>query len=350
MAVELAPLIQAGSQIRPHHILEAQQFSAEWLNEEFFPESRRMKELLDADGHGPLHPWKSICLLFYEPSTRTRLSFDQAAKKLGMEVVSTENAKEFSSAIKGESIKDTSRVVNRYRFDAIVIRSHITGGATEAASVSRIPVINAGDGGGQHPSQTLLDGFTIAEKFGTINGLNIALVGDLKNGRTARSLGYLAGKYKGVHLELVAPPEYQMSPDLLEYFERHNVSYHKTDNLTEAAAQADVIYLTRLQKEREKLAPLGMAKRLIFQKLARLAKINKTIGTNGLSASEYQVQITDEVMDRTRNSTAVMHPLPRSDDFDELPERFTDDPRVIIFDQVENGLYTRMALYHMLLS
>jgi len=274
------------------------------------------KRLNDLDG-------KIVALLFYEPSTRTRTSFQQAVLKLGGLVVSTENAKEFSSAIKGETMKDTTRIMNAYHFDAVVIRSDYEGAAEEAASVSSAPIINAGDGAGQHPTQALLDIYTIYEKFSKIDGLRIALVGDLKYGRTARSLSYLIGKFKNVHVDLVAPESLQMREDILEYFKEHGVEYQIHSDIKDIAGNADVFYMTRAQKERMK---------------------------EGEAFSPDGYRITEELLKTIRPEAIILHPLPRSNDFNEIPEELTDDPRIIIFKQAENGLFTRMALLKMVIS
>lgn len=287
-----------------------------------------MKQALASQAHLSSLSGKTICLLFYEPSTRTRISFQQAALKLGASVVDTENAKEFSSAIKGESIKDTIRVVNALHFDALVIRSDEEGAAEEAALVSQIPVINAGDGTGQHPTQALLDLYTIYEHTSKIDGLKVALVGDLKNGRTTRSLAYLLGKFNNIHFELVSPESLQMRKDILDYFKKHKISFNIGSSLLEVAEKVDVIYMTRAQKERMK-----DGESLDFSQ-------DKGDG----------VRITEEVLKKMSKNTIIMHPLPRSNDFNEIPEEFTQDPRVVIFKQVENGLYTRMTLLNMVVK
>lgn len=305
----------------PRHILEAQQFSREWLEGEFFPETRLMVYAARAKDSGLL-VGRSVCILFYEPSTRTRISFEQATAKLGAKFSTTENAKEFSSAIKGESIKDTIRVANALRFDAVVLRHHEEGAAAEAASVSAIPIINAGDGTGQHPTQALLDLYTISRHFANIDGLRVALVGDLRNGRTVRSLAYLLGKFEGITIDLVASEDFQIKPDILDYLKRHNVVFRQHSDILACANELDIVYLTRAQKER----------------------------MEGRTTNKHaRVAIDEEVLDKLPKDSIIMHPLPRSDDFGELPEEFTNDPRVVIFEQVENGLYTRMALLKMLL-
>lgn len=308
---------------RLKHILKSQQFSRQWLEEEFFPLSKKMKKavlsgqrLTDLDG-------KIVSLLFYEPSTRTRTSFQQAALKLGALTVATENAKEFSSAVKGETMKDTTRIMNSYHFDAVVIRSDYEGAAEEAASVSTAPIINAGDGAGQHPTQSLLDIFTIYEHFGKIDGLRIALVGDLKYGRTVRSLSYLLGKFKDIKIDLVAPDSLQMRDDILEYYKEHGIEFQKYSDIAKIIDKADVIYMTRAQKERMK---------------------------EGEKADGSGVVLNRELLGKVKSGSIIMHPLPRSSDINEIPEELTDDPRIVIFEEAENGLFTRMALLKMVIQ
>lgn len=305
------------------HILKSQQFDRKWLEEKFFPETDKMKTLVLNGGHASVLAGKTVCLLFYEPSTRTRISFQQAALKLGAQVVATENAKEFSSAVKGETMKDTTRIINSYHFDAIVIRADYEGAAEEAASVSTAPIINAGDGAGQHPTQSLLDLYTIYEKFGKVDGLKIAFVGDLKFGRTVRSLSYLLGKFKDVEVFLVAPEELQMRDDILKYYALHGIKFSKASRLDEVASKVDVIYTTRAQME-------------------RMGKDKKVDGS--------AIRVTKEVLNKLGKNSIILHPLPRSNDFNELPEEFTSDPRVFIFKQAENGLFTRMALLKMIIT
>lgn len=282
-----------------------------------------MKQLVLAGGKLTELTGKIVSLLFYEPSTRTRTSFQQAALKLGAQVVATENAKEFSSAVKGETMKDTTRIMNAYHFDAIVIRSDYEGAAEEAASVSNCPIINAGDGAGQHPTQSLLDIYTIYEKFGKIDGLRVAFVGDLKYGRTVRSLSYLLGKFKDIKIDLVAPESLQMRQDILTYYKKHGMEYEKHSDIGKIIDKADVIYMTRAQKERMK---------------------------EGESADGNGVVLTRELLGKVRKDSIIMHPLPRSSDINEIPEELTDDPRIVIFNEAENGLFTRMALLKMVIS
>ena len=220
-------------------------------------------------------------------------------------------------------MKDTTRIINAYHFDAIVIRSDYEGGAEEAASVSKIPIINAGDGAGQHPTQSLLDLYTIYAHFGKVDGLKVALVADLKYNRSTRSLAYLIGKFKNIHFEIIAPPELQMRQDILDHFKKNKISYNLGEDLSKVADKVDVIYLTRAQKERVK---------------------------EGEKFDGSGVRITKEVLKKIKPKSIVMHPLPRSTGFNEIPEEFTDDPRIVIFREAENGLYTRMALLNMVVK
>lgn len=308
---------------RLKHILEAQQFNRLWIEKTLFPAADKMRQMVLKGRVKQLLKNKSICLLFYEPSTRTRLSFQNAGLLLGAKVASTENAKEFSSVVKGESLKDTIRTVNALGFDAIVLRSDVEGGAVEAASVSNVPVINAGDAAGQHPTQALLDLYTFYRHFGRIDGLKVAIVGDLKHGRTHRSIAYLLGKFNRVTLFLVAPKEFQMKQDILDYLDSHKVSYRQVSKLSEVAKESDVLCLNRLQTERLN------------------GKKTKFDGEG--------VKLTKEILSSLNKKSIVTHILPRTSNFNELPEEFTGDPRVVIFDQVANGLYIRMALLKLIL-
>ncbi len=309
------------------HVLRAQQFDPASLDC-VFREARLAEEIINSGGSNLLKG-KIVLTLFYEPSTRTRLSFEFATYHLGGRVLSSEAAREFSSAAKGESIEDTIRVVCRYRPAAIVLRHYQEGAAERAASVAAdpgtrrpLPVFNAGDGPGQHPTQALLDAYTIWRVRGTLEGTTVAVAGDLLNGRTARSLCYLLAKYPGVSFRLIAPGAVQMKDDLLAYLRRHKVPFAQTDDLVGSICDADVLYVTRIQKER-------------FQDDAM---------------SQYErvrdaFSVTSDVLARLPAHAIVMHPLPRVEGtHSELPTSVDADPRVVIFDQSEAGMYIRMAL------
>src|SRR5438445_3273868 len=237
------------------HVLRAQQFDPGSLDC-VFREARLAEEIINSGGSNLLKG-KIILTLFYEPSTRTRLSFEFATYHLGGRVLSSEAAREFSSAAKGESIEDTIRVACRYRPAAIVIRHYEEGAAERAAAAATdprtgrpVPVFNAGDGPGQHPTQALLDAYTIWRVRGTLDGASVAVAGDLLNGRTARSLCYLLAKYPGVSFRLIAPRAVQMKEDLLAYLRRHKVPVVQTEDLAGGIRGARVRYAARVQKER----------------------------------------------------------------------------------------------------
>ena len=261
-----------------------------------------------------------MATLFYEPSTRTRLSFESAMSRLGGKVIGTENAKEFSSAAKGETIEDTIRVVNGYA-DVIVMRHYEMGASARAASVSRAPIINAGDGPGEHPTQALLDLYTIQKEFGSPDQLNIAMVGDLKNGRTVRSLSQLLSHYSPRNIVFVAPEFLSMGKDIKELLREKRIPFVEVESLEEALMLTDVVYMTRIQKER-------------FSDQATYEKYK-------------DVYVLDaQKMRLLPEKGIVMHPLPR---VGEIAKEVDLDPRARYFEQAQNGLYVRMALLDLLL-
>jgi aspartate carbamoyltransferase catalytic subunit len=309
------------------HVLRAQQFDPPALDS-IFREAKLAEEIANSGGSNLLKG-KIVLTLFYEPSTRTRLSFEFATYHLGGRVLSSEAAREFSSAAKGESIEDTIRVVCRYRPSAIVIRHYEEGAAERAAAVAveprgrrPIPVFNAGDGPGQHPTQALLDAYTIWRVRGTLDGVTMAVAGDLLYGRTARSLCYLLGKYPGVSLRLIAPVAVQMKDDLLAYLKRHKVPVTQTEDLAAGVRGVDVLYVTRIQKER-----FGEGNAAAYERIRDA------------------FSVTPEILANLPPHAIVMHPLPRVEGpHSELPTSVDADPRMVIFEQTEAGMYVRMAL------
>jgi aspartate carbamoyltransferase catalytic subunit len=307
------------------HVLRSQQFDPPAL-ETVFREARLAEEIINSGGSNLLKG-KIVLTLFYEPSTRTRLSFEFATYHLGGRVLSSEAAREFSSAAKGESIEDTIRVVCRYRPAAIVIRHYEEGAAERAAAVARdprtgrpVPVFNAGDGPGQHPTQALLDAYTIWRHRGTLEGVTVAVAGDLLYGRTARSLCYLLSKYPGVSFRMIAPRPVQMKEDLLAYLRRHKVPFVQTEDLAAGVRGADVLYVTRIQKER-------------FEEPDVYERVRDAFS------------VAPAVLAELPAHAIVMHPLPRVEGpYSELPTSVDADSRVVIFDQTEAGMYVRMAL------
>ena len=232
---------------RMFHVIEAQQFDRELMGE-IFSVTKEMEEVVSRYGSSILNR-RIMATLFYEPSTRTRLSFESAMIRLGGNVVTTESAREFSSAAKGETLEDTIRIVEGYA-DVIVMRHFESGAARRAADVASVPILNAGEGPGQHPTQALLDVYTIKKEIGRLDGITVAMVGDLANGRTVRSLAYLLARYDDVKLFFVAPEVVRMKQDIKEYLDRHGVHFEEKEDLIEVAQQSDVIYQTRIQRER----------------------------------------------------------------------------------------------------
>ena len=300
--------------MRLHHVVAAQEFNRGML-EELFAIAGEMERVV-WEGGSKLLDGKIMASLFYEESTRTRFSFETAMHRLGGSVISTENARQFSSVSKGETLEDTIRIMNGYA-DVIVMRHYEIGAARRAADVSRVPIINAGDGTGQHPTQAFLDLYTIQKELGRLDDLEIAVVGDLANGRTVRSLCYLLAKYRNVRIHLVAPEVVRMQADIKEYLARHDVWFREDTNLKAIASSVDVVYQTRIQKER--------------------------FGDRDADYRAAQgVYIIDrELLSGMKPESIVMHPLPR---VDEITVEVDSDRRAAYFRQAQNGLYIRMAL------
>jgi aspartate carbamoyltransferase catalytic subunit len=303
-----------------HHVVEAQQFDLATLSH-LFEITERMEQVAAGGGVSDFRN-RIMAALFYEPSTRTRFSFEAAMHRLGGRVISTENAAEFSSVAKGETLEDTIRILNGYT-DVIVLRHYEVGAARRAAAVSRVPVINAGDGIGQHPTQALLDLYTIRKEIGGIDGLKIAMVGDLAQGRTVRSLAYLLSQYQRVKIYFVAPPLLKMKDDILDHLREHSVEFIEETALDSVLPEVDVVYQTRLQRER-----FG----------DRMADYEKCRGIYIL---------TRDSLRRMRPGAIIMHPLPR---LEEISMEVDADPRAAYFRQAQNGLYVRMALLALLLG
>ena len=300
--------------MRLYHIIEAQQFDRPTLLD-IFQRTRQMEQVVHLGGIAEFHH-RIMATLFYEPSTRTRFSFETAMHRLGGRVITTENAAEFSSVAKGETLEDTIRILNGYA-DVIVIRHYEVGSAKRASRVSRVPIINAGDGAGQHPTQALLDLYTIQKEIGEVDGLRIAMVGDLANGRTVRSLAYLLTKFQGIRIYFVAPFLLRMKDDILGYLRKRSVAYVEESTLEKVLPEVNVVYQTRIQKER-------FGDRLEDYEACRgLYTLNK------------------ENLKLMRPDARIMHPLPR---VDEISMDVDEDPRAAYFRQAQNGLYVRMAL------
>jgi aspartate carbamoyltransferase catalytic subunit len=303
---------------RLKHVIESQQFSRSLL-EELFVQTDEIKR--EAHRFSGRLNGRVMAALFYEPSTRTRLSFEAAMLRLGGQTMGTDNAREFSSAAKGETLEDTIRIVSGYA-DVIVMRHNEEGAAKRAAAVSTVPIINAGDGPGQHPTQALLDLYTIREELRRIDGIRIAMVGDLANGRTVRSLTYLLSKFKDLKIWFVAPPQVAMRDDLKAHLNEHNIPWIETEDLDAVLPEVDVVYQTRIQKE-------------------RFADPAEYLALKGI------YKIDNRALGLMRKYAIVMHPLPR---VDEIAPEVDADPRAAYFRQAHNGLQIRMALLDRLLS
>jgi len=295
-----------------NHVIESQQFTLPMLVD-LFGIADRMEETL-ARGGTQDYKGRIMGSLFYEHSTRTRFSFESAMLRLGGGVLSTERANEFSSVAAGETLEDTIRVVNHY-VDVIVMRHNEIGGAQRAAAVSSVPVINAGDGkGGQHPTQALLDLYTIYKGMRTIEGVRVAMAGNLTDGRTVRSLAYLLGKFERVKLFFVAPPAFQIKQDILDYLAKHNVWFALESDLRKVLPEVDVVYSTRIEPE--------------------LLRERAQGGAHGIF-------IDSELLKLLPAHAMVMHPLPR---LNEISPSVDSDKRAAYFQQARNGVLIRMAL------
>ncbi|MFA6569753.1 MAG: aspartate carbamoyltransferase, partial [Bacteroidota bacterium] len=240
-----------------------------------------------------------------------------AMLRLGGKVLSTEQATEFSSEIKGENLEDTIQIVSNY-CDVIVLRHLEEGAAKRAAGVSPVPVINAGDGsGGQHPTQALLDLYTIWSECHTLDGLSVAIIGALDQGRTARSLAYLLSKFERIKLYFIAPDELQIKSDILEHLEERGISYQLASSAEKIFQKVDVVYQTRIDRTRLKKQDVDL--------------------------SIYNIDA--DVLKKLKYNSIIMHPLPRSV---EINPSVDSDPRAAYFRQARNGLFVRMALLTML--
>ena len=297
------------------HIVESQQFTVPLLLE-LFERTNTIKRIV-ARGGTKDYDDKIMASVFYKPSTRTRFSFEAAMHRLGGSVLSTEQANEFSSEIEGEDLEDTIRIFANY-CDVIVLRHPEEGGAKRAAAVSSVPIINAGDGsGGQHPTQALLDLYTIYNECHTLDGLSVAIIGALDKGRTARSLAYLLSKFERIKLYFIAPEELQIKPDILEHLDEQGVLYYLSNSTKDIINHVDVVYQTRIVKERLKNKDIDLTK----------------------------YNIDENVLKKMKKNSIIMHPLPRSVEINEAVDK---DPRAAYFRQAMNGLFVRMALLTML--
>ncbi|KAF9430642.1 hypothetical protein BGZ94_005450 [Podila epigama] len=299
------------------HILSSKQFDRNELHA-LFSLAHEMRTQVERNGSIDLLRGKVMCSMFYEPSTRTSCSFAAAMARLGGSVVSADGSS--SSVVKGETLADTVRTLGCYG-DLIVLRHPDPGSAATAAKFSKVPVINAGDGIGEHPTQAFLDVYTIREELGTVNGLTITLVGDLKNGRTVHSLVKLLAYYH-VTLNFVSPPSLRMPESVKAELSQAGVVVHEYTDLNDVIAESDVVYVTRVQKER-------------FADLEEYERVKSAYVIN------------NKLMSKAKTQMVVMHPLPR---VSEIEPEVDFDQRAAYFRQMRYGLYVRMALLALVLG
>ena len=266
-----------------------------------------------------LVPGKLLASLFYEPSTRTLLSFETAMKRVGGKVIGFSDVSS-TSAVKGETLADTIKMVEAYA-DIIVLRHGREGAARMAADITEIPVLNAGDGAGQHPTQTLLDLFTMRQEMGHLRKKSVALVGDLKYGRTVHSLTYALAKF-GVNLHFVAPEALQMPPEVVSHLDKRNSNFEVHEEISEVIGEVDVLYVTRIQKER-------------FPDMEEYHKV----------AGAFRVDLTS--LEGAKKGMIIMHPLPR---VDEIAPEVDGTQHARYFQQAFNGVPVRMALLSLVLG
>src|SRR4030042_4122569 len=264
---------------------------------------------------------KILATVFYEPSTRTRFSFESAMHKLGGRVVATESAPHFSSVTKGETLQDTIRVISGY-VDVIVLRHYEEGSAKIASEASSVPIINAGDGIGEHPTQALLDLYTIKKKLGKIDNLNITFMGDLLYGRTIHSLIYLLALYKKVKIYFVSPKHLKLPEEYKDYLTQKEIEFEELKDLNEVLSKIDVLYVTRIQKER-------------FESEQEYERVKDSY------------IIDRKIVNQLKENAIIMHPLPR---VNEISPEVDSDKRASYFRQAKNGLYIRMALLRLIFN
>jgi aspartate carbamoyltransferase catalytic subunit len=308
------------------HIIESKQFDIAFLTTIF--NLVRSIECLRKKKSGRHHlkqmlAGDELINFFYAESTRTRISFNLAAKRLGMDVCETTNAEMFSSVAKGETLEDTIRVLCGYEPDVIVLRHKLEHAAQTAAHISdhfgyKTKIINGGDGPGQHPTQALTDVYTIKKILGHLDALHVVVVGDLLYGRTTHSLVFLLSKFKDVRFTFVSPAQLSMKKGIIDHLNEYHVPWAATDDLSGYVADADVVYMTRTQWE-------------------RLPDVDRS----ELEALSAKCQLTLALAQVMKRDSIILHPLPRLTEI----ERTVDElPQAAYFEQAANGVLVRMAL------
>ncbi|MGB9893646.1 MAG: aspartate carbamoyltransferase, partial [Candidatus Saccharicenans sp.] len=288
--------------------------------EYIFSVAHEMRVMVERIGTFDLLKGKILANLFYEPSTRTFASFMSAMQRLGGAVIPISEVR-YSSVAKGESLPDTVRTLAAYA-DVIVLRHPEVGSAALAAQFAGKPIINAGDGVGEHPTQALLDVFTIREELGRLDNLTVTMLGDLKYGRTVHSLARLLTRFSNIHLNYVSPEILRMPREVIEEVEEKGLPQKEYLTLDEVLEKTDVLYVTRVQRER-------------FENLEEYEKVKDAY------------VITAKTLEKAKDRMIIMHPLPR---VNEIAMEVDSDPRAAYFRQMEYGLYVRMALLAMVLG
>ena len=294
-------------------VLSVSQFHPDNLGP-LFELADEMRTIVRDRGGTDLLERRVLAALFYEPSTRTSASFIAAMERLGGSVIPITQGVQFSSVSKGESLPDTIRTLEQYA-DAIVLRHPVVGSAREAAEAASVPLLNAGDGAGEHPTQALLDLYTIRDELGSLDGLHVAMVGDLRFGRTVHSLTRLLAHYD-VRLSFVSPEILRLPLGIMNDVRDAGIESRETYGIADVIGDVDVLYMTRVQKER-------------FTDLDQYEEVR-----------EFYV-LTPELMREAKERMIVLHPLPRVGEIDPAVDT---DPRATYFRQVQNGMFVRMAL------
>ena len=309
-------LVQKSSSETPLYgkdVLSVGQFDKATLDH-IFARTREMREVVQRVGTVDLLKGYVLGCIFYEPSTRTSSSFIAAMQRLGGSVIPITSGVQFSSVSKGETLGDTMRTLQQYA-DVIVLRHPVIGSAKEAAAAADVPILNAGDGAGEHPTQALLDLFTIQDELGRLDGLTVTMVGDLRFGRTVHSLTKLLKMYN-VKLRYVSPEILRLPLNIMNQVRDAGIDVRESHDIADVIADTDVLYMTRVQRER-------------FSDLSQYDQVKNSY------------ILTPEVMTSAKEKMVVMHPLPR---VGEISEAVDSDPRAAYFRQVQNGMYIRMAL------
>jgi len=301
------------------NILHTKQFSREDI-EHICSTAKWMEWIINGKDPGWQLTWKIMASLFYEPSTRTRLSFESAMKRLWGEVITVSDT-DASSLSKWESIEDNA-IINAMYSDILVMRHPEAWSVMSTAEAVDIPVINAGDGANQHPTQALLDVYTILKEKGSLDNLNIAIAWDLKYGRTTHSLVFLMGLFENISFSFIAPEELKMPKKVIEFLDEKNIPYSETDQYTHGIRNADVLYVTRMQRER-------------FTDMSEYERLKDSF------------ILSNEVLKSGKQDVTIMHPLPR---VNEVNHEVDSLPNAAFFRQAWNGIPVRMALLYLLLK